>query len=156
DASPAPADQSDRPPGRPSAASAISMPEHSGSAPSPSRPEPTHPLLGPPRPTAPGGFEFEMCWGRAELLYLVDHRVHGAMVLPLPVALEAALGAGRAWLGEGPLGVEHVLYHEPLSFESERSRSVRIALSPHSGDRAAFSLTSATDDGDGARRTHVT
>lgn len=113
-----------------------------------------HPLLG-QRTSGPAGTEFEALYGVAQLPYLNDHRVHGLTVLPTAAGLEAALAAGRAHFGGGPVQLEDLTYHQALILPDDAPRPVRLVLKPGGDDRVTFRLLSRDTDGSAEWRTHM-
>ncbi len=113
-----------------------------------------HPLLG-QRTSGPAGTEFEAVYGVAQLPDLGDHRVHGLTVLPTAAGLEAALAAGRAHFGGGPVEVEDLTYHQALIVPGDAALPVRLVLRPSGEDRVTFRLLSRDGNDDAGWRMHM-
>jgi acyl transferase domain-containing protein/surfactin synthase thioesterase subunit/acyl carrier protein len=114
-----------------------------------------HPLLGRCTESGPTGIQFEVLYGRTQLPYLNDHRVHGQSVLPTAAGLEVALAAGRSHFGGAPVQVEDLSYHQALILPDDGARPVRLVLRPGEHDRVTFRLLSRDADGAGEWQTHM-
>jgi acyl transferase domain-containing protein/surfactin synthase thioesterase subunit/acyl carrier protein len=114
-----------------------------------------HPLLGRSTGSDPTGIQFEVLYGRTQLPYLNDHRVHGQTVLPTAVGLEAALAAGRSHFGGAPVQVEDLSYHQALFLPDDGDKPVRLVLRSVEDGRVTFRMLSRDGDGTGEWRTHM-
>lgn len=121
-------------------------------APRPQTPRPargSHGLLG-PRLHSPAwpGVAFEARLGLAELPFLADHRVFGALVLPSPVLLELALAAARAVDGHVAQRIEQFSIGEALILPETAARIAQIVLGPYADEVAPFQIFSRSEADD--------
>ena len=122
--------------------------------PAPPRSHPAHPLLAARLSTASAEVSFDSALLTPDVGTLRDHRVGGAVVLPLAAALDAAMVAAAEALGTSAVVVRDVVYQEAIVLTPGRPRTVRTTVAVTGHDDAPFRI-GATEDGVGAR-THVT
>ncbi len=60
--------------------------------------------------------------------FIADHRVDGTVLFPGAGYVELMLAAGRAVLGEGPLELEDVTFHDALFMQEEQSIQLETVL----------------------------
>jgi len=115
-----------------------------------SRPAPgAHPLLGARlRSPAVQGAVFEARLSVAELAFLADHRIFGALVLPAPAYIELALAAAREAHGAAPRAVEGLTIREPLVLPDTGARLVQIVIAEPQAGAAPFQIYSRAEDGE--------
>jgi phthiocerol/phenolphthiocerol synthesis type-I polyketide synthase C len=90
-----------------------------------------HPLLGWPLKDAVAGWEniLDPC----TQLWLADHCVGGAIVLPGAAYIEMALAAAREHFGGETQELEELDIIAPVVFDGEHGRSIRLDLNPRDG-----------------------
>lgn len=113
-----------------------------------------HPLLGARIPSGASEVSFDSATLTPDVGALADHRVGGAVVLPLAAALDAAMVAGAEALGVSAVTVRDVVYQSAIVLASGRSSTVRTTVAVTGRDEATFRIGAAEDGG--AARTHVT
>lgn len=101
-----------------------------------------HPLLG--WPLKGVGFVWENVLDPSKDLWLNDHVVGGAVVFAGACYVEMALGAIRAWRGEGPVALESLDILLPLAFE--RGQNLLCRLDPEDGSIQIFSRPRLSTD----------
>src|SRR5262249_23898212 len=108
---------------------------------------PPHPLLSTRVPAPPGEIVFESSPLDQDTALLRDHRIGGAVVLPLAAALDAALAAGAECLGSAAVAVENVVYQEALLLSEGQSRRLRITVAAKGQARAEFRMAATAPEG---------
>lgn len=111
-------------------------------------------LVGHRRPSPLAVQQFEAVYGGSQLPWLLDHRIHDAIVLPATAGLAAALGAARHSLGDADLEVVNFTQGEVLALADDEERPTCLLLEPDEGDQAHFTLTSQGREG-APWRTHM-
>jgi acyl transferase domain-containing protein/acyl carrier protein len=108
-----------------------------------------HPFLGRRQHSAlHAEVVFESRLDCEKLPVLLQHRVHGAAVVPAVVYLDMALTAAmRAWQLEPPLQLEDVLIQSPLVIEAGEERITQVVLQPNQTGRATFRIFSSGANG---------
>ena len=111
-----------------------------------------HPLVG-RRLSSPllSAVVFESRVGIADLPFLGDHRFQGAAVLPAAAYMEAIRAASATVLGNEPLVLTALTFHEAMTVPDEGARVVQIALDPAEDGEVAIQLFSR---GEGPGRRH--
>jgi acyl transferase domain-containing protein/surfactin synthase thioesterase subunit/acyl carrier protein len=117
---------------------------------------PVHPLLGPRLTSAPEELAFESGPLTPDTELLRDHRIGGAVVLPLTAALEAALVAGEECLGAREIAVQDVVYQEALILREAHPCRMRTSLAVKVPGRAEFRMTASPSDSGGSWPIHLT
>lgn len=112
----------------------------------PSQPAEGHPLLGAPvavaEPTPTLVFHKRL--RLADLPYLRDHCVQGAVVMPGAAYLELAIAAGQALFGSGtPLNLHDFRTDRALFLREDEVLQLQISLTPEEGGGCTFSIHSA-------------
>jgi len=113
----------------------------------PSEVRAAHPLLGTRVPAPPGELVFESSPLGPDAALVRDHRIGGAVVLPLAAALDAALTAGAELLGSAAVAVEDVVYQEAVVVSEGPSRRLRTTLMVEGPERAEFRMAASVPDG---------
>src|SRR5215467_546349 len=113
----------------------------------PSEVRAVHPLLGTRVAAPPGELVFESSPLGPDAALLRDHRIGGAVVLPLAAALDAALTAGAEVLGSAAVAVEEVVYQEAVVVSEGPPRRLRTTLMVKGSERAEFRMTASVPEG---------
>jgi myxalamid-type polyketide synthase MxaB len=102
-----------------------------------------HPLLG-HRVRSPllQSHVFESSLPAAELAFVNDHVVYGAVVLPATAYIEMAVAGAREAFGEADVAVESFTIEEALALPDGSVHVVQLALSPLESGRATFQVFS--------------
>jgi acyl transferase domain-containing protein/short-subunit dehydrogenase/acyl carrier protein len=103
-----------------------------------------HPLLGWPLKEAVAGWE-NILDPRTDL-WLADHCVGGAVVLPGAAYIEMALAAAREWFAGETQELEELDIVAPVVFDGEHGRSIRLDLNPRDGSFQIRSRQRLSDD----------
>ncbi len=112
---------------------------------------PLHPLLGYKLRSALSMVQFEAAIDTSALPYLVDHRVHGSVVLPATAYMEMAMhAAGEAFEQSGvPIEVE-LAFQQALFLSENSSRTVQLIHYPVASGVTSFQVFSLPgDEGNG-------
>ncbi len=115
-----------------------------------------HPLLG-QKIATPRATLFDTQLRLEALPFLVDHRIHGAVVFPGAAYLEMVLAAGAMLLPSEPLQLENIVLSQPLVLEPEsgEGRSLQTSLSPN-GTGYMVEIHSCQDEDQWTRHAHGT
>ena len=119
----------------------------------PKRPQETG-LVGARLPSPLAVQQFASVYGRVQLPWLDDHRVHGAIVLPISAGLSAALEAARQCLGQDDLEAVDITHGEAMVLGDNEERPICVLIEPDDGQRVRFAVTSRGGDAEGWR-THL-
>jgi acyl transferase domain-containing protein/acyl carrier protein len=119
-----------------------------------------HSLLGERfRSALPSGQQFwETDFSSPDLLYLRDHCIGGAVVLPGAAYLEMALAAAAQAFGGGACTVESLSFERALLLPEQASFRVQSVLSPGANGAASFEVHSTqadAEDGSGVWTLHA-
>ncbi len=107
-----------------------------------------HDLLGARMAVAGVAAQFERVVGADDPAWVADHRIGGAVVMPLTAYLEAALASARQVHGEGVTGLDQVEVGEPLALPDGEERLLQVVVDgAATGARVrVFSRDAARDD----------
>jgi acyl transferase domain-containing protein/NADPH:quinone reductase-like Zn-dependent oxidoreductase/short-subunit dehydrogenase len=97
-----------------------------------------HPLLGRLIRSALPTYENELPAGATG--YLIDHRIHGAALLPMSGYVELALAA---YDGPATRSVTDLVLREPMPLADDARRSVQLVLTPQPDGTTTFQIHSA-------------
>lgn len=100
-------------------------------------------LVGEPVRLPGGEHHFQAPYAVAGLPWLRDHRVYGALTLPVTAALIALAEAGRRVLKTAWCGVRDVTYQEAFLLGEDEGRLVHVRVGAPDQGRSAASLSSA-------------
>lgn len=91
-----------------------------------------HPLLGQSMQSAlhPGTHFWEMAIDTVQFPYLLDHRIHGMVVLPSTSYIEMALAAGKEVFGAQPFSVGEIVLKKALFFPERSTQTIQLVLTP--------------------------
>ena len=103
-----------------------------------------HPLLGWPLKDAQGAWE-NLLDPRVDL-WLNEHRVGGAIVLPGAAYVEMALAASQQFYGGDSIEIEQLDIVAPVVFDENHGRSIRLELNPRDGSFQIRSRLRLSDD----------
>jgi acyl transferase domain-containing protein/acyl carrier protein len=107
-----------------------------------------HPLLGPPFRTASGQVIFDSTLNTAAVPYLLDHRKHGATLLPATAYLELGLAAADELFGPGAHAFDDLVISEPLRMPNGGDVPVQVIVMPREEGSAGFEFFGRTEGGD--------
>jgi acyl transferase domain-containing protein len=92
---------------------------------------------------------FQSRIGRDDPVFLQDHCVFGASIMPAAGWLDMALAAGRAAFGtEGAL-LEDIAFQQPLLLPEQETRTLQTVLKPDGADTFLFEIYSRSERPDG-------
>ena len=87
-----------------------------------------HDLLGSRLSVAGVAAQFERVVSASDPAWVADHRIGGAVVMPLTAYLEAALVAARQVVGKGVVGLDQVEVGEPLALPEGEARLLQVVV----------------------------
>lgn len=73
---------------------------------------------------------FELQLGLDEAEFLEDHRIHGRLILPSPVAMEMMLSAAQAHFGQVDVVLNNFIIHEALIIPEQGSCHLQTVITP--------------------------
>ncbi|ANJ68259.1 hypothetical protein A9404_03620 [Halothiobacillus diazotrophicus] len=103
-----------------------------------------HPLLGYPLKELEAGWENTL--DPETLPYLADHAVGGAVVMPGAGYAEMALTAAKLHFAIDAIDIEELEIVQPLVFEANQARLVRLVLTPRDGSFQILSRPRVSSD----------
>ncbi len=108
-----------------------------------------HELLG-SRLAIAGVVQFERVVTVEDPAWVADHRIGGAVLMPMTAYLEIALAAARETGGEGALAIDNVEVAEPMVLREGAERLMQVSVSaleaPDTGRRIRIFSRPADDD----------
>ncbi|MCP5327332.1 MAG: SDR family NAD(P)-dependent oxidoreductase [Sinobacteraceae bacterium] len=104
---------------------------------------PLHPLLGWELAQSISDDRlFDTRLGPIRQPWLIDHRIHGALLLPSPVLMEMALAAAAVAWGDGGLCIDGFAMHQPLALDEHGLVQAQTVFSLLEDGSAAWRIVS--------------